>query len=159
MYFALLRRTRTSIRGPTGLVELKKPRQWHFLNTGDIELQTELKGLRGKRFLGLVKDASPSLLVSATKYPEPLDAFNPGFEVCLLWNENPNWKATEILQRQFEVRASQRPDYRLLEPVSECEIAGLPASRAVFAHNAHHPVLEGLPLVSVLYIVPRGSYM
>ena len=145
--------------GRNGRVELKKPHGWHFQNIDDIELQAKLEPLRGDRFLRYLKESSGTLLVTATKYAEPTDAYNPSFQVYLLWNENPDSEAIALLERELERRFAQRVGYRVLETVATCEIAGLPAARALIGYNATSPNLKGLPLVSQLYLVSRGPYM
>ena len=145
--------------GPNGRLELKKPDTWHFMNPDDMALQAELSPLKGARFLQFVKDSSPTLLVAASKYMEPVDVYNPHFEVGLLWNDYEDFEPVDLMQIELEKHASQLPDFEVLEPIKACEIAGLPAARGLFGYSTKGLEWEVLPLVLEQFIVPRGKYM
>lgn len=145
---------------PTAGIAFVKPGPWIFVSMqaalenrervrlDDAELDKQMK-----------EQANPPLAV-VMKHAEPYPDINPSFQVGLRPLGTLEGKsATELVEVALSGMSKMYADFKLVAPVTETEVGGLPAARASIHYTLKTTEGGAYPTWSDIVVVPRGKFM
>jgi hypothetical protein len=145
---------------PTAGIAFLKPESWLFASMQSTLENREKVRLDDEELDRQMKaQANPPLAV-VLKHPEPYPDVNATFQVGLRPLGTLEGKsAKELVEVVLPAMAKMYADFKIVEPVAETEVGGLPAARASIHYTLKTTDGGAYPTWSDLVVVPRGKFM
>ena len=144
---------------PTAGFKVTKPIGWHYVTAAQNLENLKATKLNDQEFQAAMLRYATAPLVAMTKFPEPYDDLNPSFKVNIKpFGQLKGKAATDIIGLILPQFQKAFKDFKLVQPPTEVEIAGIKSGHARINYSLQTPDGSLFPTTSELWIVPRGDY-
>jgi hypothetical protein len=145
---------------PTAGIAFAKPDSWLFASMqSTLENRDKVRLDDAALEQQMKAQANPPLAV-VSKHPEPYPDINASFQVGLRPLGTLEGKsATELLEVILPTLEKAYSDFRIVAPVAETQVGGLPAARISIHYTLKTTDGGAYPSWSDMVVVPRGKFM
>lgn len=140
-------------------IEVTKPTRWRVMTEEDRRLNAQRVEAGNAWYQAAVASSKDTLLVAFMKYPEPLDDFNPNFQLGgvkggILAGKNP----VDILAAMLANTKLHMSNLVIVEPPRRTVLSKLPAA---YTRYRLQLTADNKPFVvnNMMWVIPRGDQL
>lgn len=139
---------------------MKKPSSWHFASGQLIVDHRAGIQMRTEKLAEALRMQPNVPLVTVIKHAEPYPTLNATFSAGIRnAGQYKGVPPTELLKGVSQTMQQMTSDMKVIIPVEETLVSGLPAAHTKFSAKVKTQTGEQYPILSHLWIVPRGDFL